>query len=423
MSNLKETSLHCIDLFSGCGGLSLGLEQAGFKPLLFSEINDSAAKTYKINRSKNIIQIGDIYDYKDSHIDEHLSSWSSSGIKEIDLVSGGPPCQGYSAIGHRRVFTGIAKVDMPSNHLYEEMVRVVKKVNPKVFLFENVRGLLNARWNPTGNKGEIFDDIRKKFASLNNYVIRWDLILAKDYGVPQNRPRIIMVGIREDVLPPHLKNLSKYKCPDEPLGVIDGFIPKPCGNPPSLYDVLSDLIDPEYTKTFETKNYISDPLNEIQKLFRTRKDGSLMNKGDLFTEQVYSKHADKVVEKYAYMIANNGEISPLHKTKKFAIRVLPKTWGKSGPNITVASLPEDFVHFSQPRSLTVREMARIQTFPDWYLFVGPRMTGGRRRAGDPSIGVWDREVPKYTQIGNAVPCLLGKVIGLHLAKLLNFNDD
>ena len=79
--------------------------------------------------------------------------------------------QGYSAIGHRRVFTGIAKVDMPSNHLYEEMVRVVKKVNPKVFLFENVRGLLNARWNPTGNKGEIFDDIRKKFASLNNYVM------------------------------------------------------------------------------------------------------------------------------------------------------------------------------------------------------------------------------------------------------------
>ena len=148
-----------------------------------------------------------------------------------------------------------------------------------------------------------------------------------------------------------------------------------------------------------------------------------MKKGDLFTEQVYSKHADRIIEKYAYMIANNGEISPLHRTKKFSTRILPKTWGKSGPNITVASLAEDFVHFSQPRSPTVREMARIQTFPDWYLFEGPRTTGGRRRAGDPSIGVWDREVPKYTQIGNAVPCLLGKAIGLHLTKLLNFNDD
>jgi len=133
---------------------------------------------------------------------------------------------------------------------------------------------------------------------------------------------------------------------------------------------------------------------------------------------VYSNHAKRIVEKYAYMIANNGQIPPQFQTKKFATRVFPKTWGLKGPNITATSLSEDFVHFSQPRSPTVREMARIQTFPDWYLFEGPRTTGGRRRAGDPSIGVWDREVPKYTQIGNAVPPLLGKAIGTHLSKLL-----
>lgn len=106
------------------------------------------------------------------------------------------------------------------------------------------------------------------------------------------------------------------------------------------------------------------------------------------------------------------------KTKKFAQRVLPARWGPTGPQITLASLPDDYVHYRRPRVLSVREWARLQTFPDWYEFKGRRTTGGRRRAGDPSVGDWSRDVPKYTQIGNAVPVALAQAVGRHIAALL-----
>ena len=122
------------------------------------------------------------------------------------------------------------------------------------------------------------------------------------------------------------------------------------------------------------------------------------------------------------MLDYEGAIPIEMQTKKFAQRVIPRAWPSGGPNITATSLPDDYVHFSQPRVPTVREWARIQTFPDWYEFAGKRTTGGRRRAGDPSIGDWTREVPKYTQIGNAVPVLLGQAVGIHLMKILEIGS-
>lgn len=123
--------LNCIDLFAGCGGLSLGLEQAGFHPLLFSEINRSAAETYIANRvGQNIIPVGDVYQLTDLNLDLLKLHWSYQGIHEVDLVCGGPPCQGYSGIGHRRTFK-LEKKDIPSNHLYQEMARVIRNVKPK----------------------------------------------------------------------------------------------------------------------------------------------------------------------------------------------------------------------------------------------------------------------------------------------------
>jgi len=408
----------CIDLFAGCGGLSLGLESAGFRPLLFSEISPHAAETYIANRTgSNIVPVGDIHHLTDLDLRLLKTYWNYQGISDVDLVCGGPPCQGFSGIGHRRTFN-LDKKDILSNHLFKEMVRVIRVVRPKIFLFENVRGLLNSRWQPSGKRGEIFQAVLADFKSLGEYQVRWDLLHAKDYGVPQNRPRVIMVGIREDVLRtmPQLK--LSIEIPDA-SGVESGFIPRPVGVPPSIPELLSDLEDPAYPAGSSSPVYLSEPQSFIQTRLRTRRDGRILTTGDPVTEQEYSDHSKDIRAKFSHMISCDGEIPASFRTKKFAQRVLPKVWGPDGPNITATSLPDDYVHYSQPRSPTVREWARLQTFPDWYVFKGPRTTGGRRRAGDPDLGLWQRDVPKYTQIGNAVPVMLAEAIGRHLAGLLN----
>ena len=141
-------------------------------------------------------------------------------------------------------------------------------------------------------------------------------------------------------------------------------------------------------------------------------------KGEKITDHEYSKHSPRIVKKFKYMLSNEGKITNKMKTKKFAQRLLPKKWGKKGPTITATSLPDDFVHYSQARSPTVREWARLQTFPDWYQFAGKRTTGGIRRAGNPRKSIFEREVPKYTQIGNAVPVKLAFEIGNHCSKII-----
>ena len=141
-------------------------------------------------------------------------------------------------------------------------------------------------------------------------------------------------------------------------------------------------------------------------------------KGHPVTEHDYSKHSDHILAKFAAMHKGKGRLPGQFRTKKFAQRVLPARWGTGGPTITATSLPDDYVHFSQPRVLTVREWARLQLFPDHYTFSGNRTTGGIRRAGNPRDGIFDREVPKYTQIGNAVPVGLAKAVGEHLKGIL-----
>jgi DNA (cytosine-5)-methyltransferase 1 len=395
------------------------LEEAGFTPLLFSEVSPHAAETYIANRrNMDIVPVGDIYNLTDLDLGLLKTYWRYKGIEDIDLVCGGPPCQGYSGIGHRRTFK-LDKKDIPSNHLFQEMVRVIRCVRPKIFLFENVRGLLNAKWTPDGQSGEIFKAVLTEFKTLADYRIRWDLLHAKDYGVPQNRPRVIMVGIREDILPHWVQQPLCEVSFDTPSAVESGFLPKPHGQPPTLPDLLSDLEDPRYLGKTATTEYVHEPRTVVQRLLRTTREGRLLEKGDKLTEQEYSDHAKYIREKFTHMIENNGEIPAHFRTKKFAQRVFPLEWDESGPSLTVTSLPEDYVHYSQPRGPTVREWARIQTFPDWYEFKGPRTTGGRRRAGDPSLGIWDRDVPRYTQIGNAVPVLLARKVGQHLAGILH----
>lgn len=408
-----------VDLFAGCGGLSLGLERAGFHPAYVNELDKNAMETYLTNRddeypllrkkyhSSNVLEITS----RKNSLDNLLSSFEEDyGMKSGDLgmIVGGPPCQGYSHIGHRRSYT-VQKKDIPSNHLYLEMTKAIKKLKPKAFLFENVSGLLWSRWTKRGEKGEIWRDVERSFNSIKEYEIRWELVKAKSYGVPQNRPRVFLVGIRNDIK-------FEYDI-DLPAG---GMLPKPTNDFPDPADLLGDLVDPDYQEKKHTGRYPKSAKTPVQRKMRAKKKGrGIYAKGDYLTEQEYSNHSKKIMMKFSYMLRHDGKIPTHLTTKKFGQRVIPPYWNGVGPNITVASLPDDYVHFSQPRILTVREWARLQTFPDWYQFTGKRTTGGVRRAGNPKIGLWDREVPKYTQIGNAVPVKLAEEIGKHIMKIIS----
>ena len=411
--------LTVVDLFAGCGGLSLGLEQAGFQTIYVNELNNDAMESYLINRDSENPYLRERFNSNDvksmiidkkyiPNLSKDLQNTYKINVKDgdLDLLVGGPPCQGYSGIGHRRSYS-VNKELIPSNFLYQDMTYLISKLNPKIFLFENVRGLLSSRWNNSGEKGEIWNDVLYTFSSLKNYHTSWKLVKAKDYGVPQNRPRILLVGIRKDIK--LNKKLSR---------TADGFLPDPSGTPPDPVDIFSDLIDPNYTNKICNEKYLKDPSSDYQKYLRT-KNKVIYKKGYELTEQEYSNHSEHIIKKFQFMIENNGQIPKEMKTKKFAQRLIPKRWDENGPNITATSLPDDYVHYAQPRILTVREWARLQMFPDWYRFAGKRTTGGSRRAGNPRDNNFDRELPKYTQIGNAVPVGLAKKIGEHFINILN----
>jgi DNA (cytosine-5)-methyltransferase 1 len=342
----------------------------------------------------------------------NLLSEFGIGKEDLDLVVGGPPCQGFSGIGHRRSYS-VSKSQLPSNYLYRDMATLIGSLKPKIFLFENVRGLLNSRWSSAGEKGEIWKDVLATFRSIKNYRTSFQLVFAKDYGVPQNRPRVLLVGVRKD-----FAGAVAHQGPED-RAVENGFLPRGSGDPPGLVDLLGDLVDPDYENGGITLRYPSPAMSSTQRLLRMGKDGThVMRKGDPLSEHEYARHSPRVRAKFVAMLDGNGQIPDRFRTKKFAQRVLPRRWDASGPSITATSLSDDYVHFEQPRVLTVREWARLQMFPDWYQFAGNKTTGGVRRAGNPLEGNFDREVPKYTQIGNAVPVALARAVGSHFKSLL-----
>lgn len=430
-----------IDLFAGCGGLSLGFELADFTPVFVNELNDDARATYLANRTHDVggkpfnerteLHSSDVWELNQDKLNElkaHLESLDI-GIEfgpnsNLDVLAGGPPCQGYSGIGHRRSYS-VDKADIPSNHLFEQMAFVIEQTRPRIFLFENVKGLLSSKWTKDGEKGEIWKQVFGRFTELgekHGYLVRWKLVHAKDYGVPQNRPRVLIVGFRNDLV----EKLGDALNPgaDAEDAVLCGLLPPHGETAPDLEEVFGDLIDgqvagqlrkQDFEKKFATHFYPKPAVGKWQEYFRP---GSLAKNGAALAEQEFSKHSPKVVAKFDAMLANGGEIPEEFRTKKFAQRVLPSKWGNQGPTITACSLADDYVHFAQPRSLTVREWARLQTFPDSYIFKGKRTTGGLRRAGNPREGLFEREVPKYTQIGNAVPVKLAEAVALHFDKLL-----
>ena len=481
MRNGSARTLTSIDLFAGCGGLTRGLEWAGFETIAFNELNRDAADSFAANFPGAMRLDGDIRNaLTEDVITEKLAPLISSK-GGLDLLCGGPPCQGYSGIGHRRTHP-MSKRDLPTNHLYHEMVRAIERLQPKSFLFENVEGILTSAWYDFAaekslvkswnrglaftvkdlktlaksldirirsnkkhlmldelshalnqvaqehrevHKGEIFRDVLQSFESISGYTCQPTLIHAYGFGVPQNRPRVMIMGVQSDFVQqcktkpslfnPSLRGMS-YAAQLRNNGGLFPSWDEHNITAPDLIDVLSDLDFDGWTQ--EQPHYRKKPKSDFQKFMRAQLPKDERGR-QILTEHEFSRHKPHVVERFQYMLDNNvskkEDLPPHMRTRKFNQHPLPARW-KTKPSITVTSLPDDYVHYRRPRTFSVREWARLQTFPDHHIFCGKRTTGGPRRAGSP--GNWDREVPKYTQIGNAVPPLLAKAIGQQIRFIL-----
>ena len=314
-----------IDLFCGCGGLSLGFEMAGFESVLAIDLWKDAIVTYNHNRKNKVGICEDIHNLTD----EYLESLNKDG--EVIGVIGGPPCQGYSTVGTR-------DINDPRNHLYMQYCRVVEKVRPKFFVLENVKGLT------TLMKGMFRDDIYNRFSSLG-YTVVYKVINAAHYGVPQNRQRVFFVGIRGDEFQfPEASEMDLITCSDAlsdlpPLGDFDG-----------------DLLE---------HDYLCAPQNGYQAMMR---NGS--NK--ILNHQI-TNHSDQT-KQIISMIPDGGKIKDLPR-EYWDIRKYNKAFERMSsqrPSNTVDTGHRNYFHYSENRIPTARENARLQSFPDTFEFIGTR---------------------------------------------------
>jgi DNA (cytosine-5)-methyltransferase 1 len=174
---------------------------------------------------------------------------------------------------------------------------------------------------------EVFQDVLKSFQSIPNFEVKFKVVRSKDYSVPQNRPRLLIVGFRRDVFQGTSSDID---------AVSGGFLPPGRAQYPHMTEVLSDLIDHKFEYGGRTSEYPLPVQSEFQERMRRGKYGSLT-----LEDHEYSRHTEAVQRKFAFMIRTQGAIHHSHRTKKFNQRVLPKHWDKAGPNITITSLPDD----------------------------------------------------------------------------------
>lgn len=401
-----------IDLFAGCGGLSLGLYNSGlWKGKFAIEKSPDAFKTLEYN----LIDINSHFDWPDwlpkSNLDinEVIKNYSKE-LKSlrgtVDMVAGGPPCQGFSTAG-RRIENDTR------NKLIESYIKFIRLVQPKVIFFENVKGFTQ-KFDKNKIKGRVYSEYvqnalkrgSKKFDAVG-YDVYGKLIDFSEFGVPQKRTRFILVGIRKDIsdrVSPKefFKQIKKNK--KEFLGN------KGIGLTNSLEDAISDLLRIEETISPDTKSFKTGLYNKPKSTYQKLLKGDLDNL--IPDSHRFAKHTPYTVEKFEYILAHaeknktlSDEIKEKFNLKKRTIIPL----SGSTPTPTITTLPDDYIHYCEPRIFTVREYARIQTFNDWYEFKGKYTTGGKRRT---------QEVPRYSQIGNAIPPLFGEQAGLVLNTIL-----
>ena len=336
-----------LDLFCGCGGLSSGFEQAGFRVLLGIDNWEDALATFRYNHHNSDTICADLMKLSPINVEKKI------GKQNIDLIIGGPPCQGFSVAGKRII-------DDDRNKLYISFVRMVAHFMPKAFVLENVPNIL------TMGDGIIRRTIIDDFEALG-YRVVYKILLASDYGVPQNRRRAIFVGLLSG---------EEFVYPQ---ATINQRI--------TTEQALSDL--PEYSLSDGSK-YPCKPLSEYQKMIRLGSKGVFNHNITIHTRQTQSIIA---------MVPDGGNYKSLpvelQQTRKVHIawtRLNSKT-----PSITIDTGHRHHFHYKYNRIPTVRESARIQSFADTYIFLGSKTS-------------------QYKQVGNAVPPLMAKAIAEQLKK-------
>lgn len=324
----------------------------------------------------------------------------------VDMIVGGPPCQGFSSAGRR-------DPNDPRNRLVESYLEFVNLIKPKIVLIENVKGITQDFDASETSEGKI-NYSKWIIESLSkNYVVSTQMIDTSDFGVPQKRHRFIIIGIRMDV---------SIRLNESPFDVIErgkfAFLGKKgiASIPVASRSALSDLEIARNGRqqscdnaAFEEIAYIG-PLTSYQRLMH----GEL---GATITDTRLARHKPDIVARFEKIIAIchadgrlnvslSAELKASFGLRKCAIRVLDP----DKPSPTITSMPDDLIHYKEPRALTVRENARLQSFPDWFAFKGKYTTGGERRK---------KEVPRFTQVANAVPPLVAEAIGLAIFEMLN----
>jgi len=319
-------------------------------------------------------------------------------------VTGGPPCQGFSTAGRRQE-------DDVRNGLINSYLKFVDLVKPKIIFFENVKGF-TLQFKKNKSKGLIYANYVVDQLDKIGYSVYGKLVNFSRFGIPQKRTRFILVGVKNEIAmekgvsaKSFFKQLSKNKK--------NFFLFKNLPQQPTLGSAISDLLKNNGTvptadrgKSFQSGIY-SNPKSKYQKFLRTNTPFNSPN------SHSFANHKKHIEERFRYLIRESEGNKNISKTVREELEltkhtIIPLAKNKKAPTIT--TLPDDYIHYCEPRILTVREYARIQSFPDWYEFQGKYTTGGPQRI---------QEVPRYTQIGNAIPPLFGEQSGLILKQLIN----
>ena len=402
---MAKSNYTVIDLFAGCGGLSLGLYQAGWHGVFAIEKNPCAFETLKYNLIDGKKHFAWPKWLPKEHLDIlEVNEKYEKELKElrgsIDLVAGGPPCQGFSMAGKR------VKDDI-RNQLVFAYIDFISMVMPKLILFENVKGFTY----PFGKK-EDGKAVPYSFVVVNRlremgYDVCPQVIDFSEFGVPQRRKRFILVGVlhgEEGVAKTFLQELTANR---------SKFLSKQgLRGKTNISEAISDLLRSNgEVSTPDRKGFKSGLYGEeksaYQHYMRTGVDALIPNSHS-FAKHTADKPArfDRLIKEYPEKGKRiDGKAREPWGIKQRGLFILD---GESvAPTIT--NMPDDYLHYQEPRILTVRECARIQSFPDWYEFKSKYTTGGDMRK---------KEVPRYSQVGNAIPPLFAEQAGLVLKKML-----